>query len=701
MRNKNVSVQNNFSKGLITEASGLSFPENACTETYNCTFESLGISRRRLGFDFEDQYATSSIDVEGNVITSFLWNNVAGEGDKSFVVVQVGNTLHFYEVQSDDALSASKHSDTVDLITFAPSGVASVANLECQFASGNGLLFVTHRRLDSFYVEYDVATDNISATEITIKIRDMEGDTADPETVTSRPTSTLAGLNAHHRYNLENQGWTTTTLTSWDTARTDMPSNADVSWYYKNSSDAFDFSTVANKAVGNSPAPKGHFIYNVYDIDRATNVSGATEVEITLERVNTCAFYAGRVFYSGLKTLGQNSKIFFSQVIERKDQYGKCYQDNDPTSDQLFDLLPTDGGVIDIIEAGAILKLVPVLNSLFVYATNGIWMISGSQGIGFAANDYSVQKLSSLTNISHRSFVIAEGIPYWWNLEGIYTVELDKQSNAPRVSSLTDKTIKKFIQDIPVENFQYIKGDYDQYTKRIQWIFRTEDSSTLNDNYSYDAVLIYDLLAQCFYPWTIDVSDVKIHSIVNVFGFSGVAELTQVVNGANTVVNGSDNVVVFLTGNSGVTSIIKFLVSYDDSGTNKITFAECFKTSRLDWESFDDVGVSYESYFVTGFVIRGQGIRKYQTNYVQVLSESLEDSSFGIRGLWDYSTASSAGRWTNLQTFEIDAGQYAYVPKKIKIRGQGTACQFKISNNGTDPFNIAGWSIAETGNQWI
>jgi len=51
---------------------------------------------------------------------------------------------------------------------------------------------------------------------------------------------------------------------------------------------------------------------------------------------------------------------------------GNCYQVNDPTSDQLFDLLPTDGGVIVIQGCGSIYKLFPLQNALLVFAANGV-----------------------------------------------------------------------------------------------------------------------------------------------------------------------------------------------------------------------------------------------------------------------------------------------------------------------------------------
>ncbi len=54
-------VENNFVNGLVTEATALNFPESACTETWNCVFKQTGMVSRRLGLDFEDNYAENTL----------------------------------------------------------------------------------------------------------------------------------------------------------------------------------------------------------------------------------------------------------------------------------------------------------------------------------------------------------------------------------------------------------------------------------------------------------------------------------------------------------------------------------------------------------------------------------------------------------------------------------------------------------------
>lgn len=702
-RNNKVSLKNTFVKGLITEATGLTFPEDACTDADNCVFDILGNVTRRSGIDLENGYSTYTASLLGNVVASFLWKSVAGQGDVSFTVVQIGDNLHFYRVAAGSALSGGKHATVLALSTFMPSGITTVSTIECQFSSGNGYLFVTNPNLESFYVSYDVTGDAFTATQITIQIRDFEGDTADALAVDAQPTSNLAGLTAAHKYNLMNQGWSTTNLTAWDSVQTTMPSNVDVSWYYKNQSDVFDFTRVGAIFIGNSPAPKGHYIYSAYNIKRSDNVGGATDSLIPLDRVATNAFYAGRIFYAGLKAPKNSARIFFSQIVEGPSQYGYCYQTNDPTSEQLFDLLPTDGGVIDLIDAGLIIKMMPVLNALLVFCTNGIWAITGDQGIAFAANDYSVSRISNIQNVSSTSFVDVEGVPYWWNLDGIWRVVVNPQTHALSVESITFSTIASFFDDIPLESKLYARGIYDPEDKKILWIYKSAISTSFENRYVFDSMLNFNVLSSAFFPWSVATDKVQIHSLVDILGVGGASALTNVVDGANTIIDGSDNVIVYLATNSSISSTIKFFSSYVSGGSTLNTFSEerTDVNNWTDWYTRDSIGEAYDSYIIVGYMVHGDGIRRFQDNYVNIFADNSINNAFLVRGVWNYSTSPNTGKWSTSQIVSNLAGDYAYKPTRIKIRGSGIAAQIKIENYGNSAFNVIGWSIFESSNKWV
>jgi hypothetical protein len=699
-----MQVENNFSKGLITEATGLNFPENACTETYNCIFNIDGSVKRRKGFDFEIDYSTKNINRANAVINTYLWKNVAGNGDVTLLVVQVGNTLYFYET-SENSLSSGAISDTVTLTPV--SGAPGTEAIEAQFSDGNGYLFVTHPYCEPMRISYDVTTDNATATNITIQIRDFEGDTADLLAVDTRPTSSLAGLSAAHHYNLLNQGWIETNLTSWDGSRTDMPSNVDIMWSFTDSGGSFtvaDAGTVAKVWAGNSPAPKGHFILPLHDQNRVTasGVTGATSTTTSYQRPSTSAWFAGRVFYSGINYVGYNSKIYFTQIIERPEQYGLAHQVNDPASQDLFDLLPSDGGVINIPEAGTIFKLVAVPGGLCVFAGNGIWFITGSTGIGFTANDYTVQKIANISTLSATSFINVAGYPMWWNTEGIYTISVEGNSTMPSIKPLTYTTIRRFYEEIPESSKRIARGFYNHITGTVQWLYRSEGTDQISEQYEFDSILNFSTRTGAFYPWTISDSDVKINGMVMLDSVAGQTSVDTVMAGADNVIDASGNQVISFT-TSGVAEILlsaKFLVSYPSGSTYAFTFAEETSETYRDWFQHDVLGVDYESYFVSGFRIKGGGLQKFQSGWVSFFSRVEEEVSYYAQGMWNFAnTGSGTGRWTSRQLVTHSDPSYSFVARRLKIRGNGITLQLKIESRSGYPFEIIGWSNLSLVNQ--
>lgn len=697
-RNVAVSVENNFSKGLITEASGMNFPENACSDTYNCVFDRVGAVTRRPGFDFERLYETKTINRTGGVVNSYLWRNASGSGDDSLVVVQVGSKLYFYNLEaSNGALSSGKMTPTIDLTTFAPVGAPDPATNECQYSAGFGRLFVTHPNLESFAVAYDRALGTFSTTQIDIKIRDFVG-VDDGLTTDNRPGS----LSDPHKYNLYNQGWRAGEITTWDGARTDFPSNSDIWWQYKDASEVFTPSLADKIYLGNTPAPKGHYILNAYNQDRSTasGIAGFTPVTTGHQRCSTSAFFAGRVFYSGLDYIGNTSKVFFSQIIESPSQFGLCYQSSDPTSEELFDLLPSDGGVIDIAGAGTVLKLFPLQDALIVFATNGVWSITGSQGLGFTANDYSVNNLSSVTAISASSFVNVGGYPLWWNASGIYGISPEQTSGAPTVNSLTDATIKSFFDTIPLNSKKQARGFYNLQSKVVQWMFRSTEASTIEQTYEFDGILNLSTLTGAFYPWVLSDSSVRLNAMVVVNGSGAQVTTENVVRGGDNVVDGSGNQVIrYLLNASAVLPDFKYLVSYSSGGSYAFTWADCAdEESFVDWYSYDSVGVNYVSYLVSGYRIRGDAQRKFQANYLYVFSTNDEPSQLTVQGIWNFSKDTSSGKHTSVQNINFDGEDFSVYYRRLKIRGTGLAVQFKFSSVTGQPFKLLGWSVLESGN---
>jgi hypothetical protein len=721
-RRVSVSVENNFRGALNTEATGLNFPENACTETINCVHDEKGRTKRRFGFNFEAGYDTNTVEKTDKVITGYTWQNVAGDGSLSLRVQQVGATLYFYHIAQAGALSDNLLATTVSLTTFKTAVDVDPALNECLYASAAGFLLVTHPQCEPFYVSFDAETLTATATQITVEIRDQEG-VDDSLDINERPTATVAGLTAAHKYNLFNQGWhfnSNAALTAWDTAFTTMPSNSDVWWLFKNSNNEFDTTQVANTDTGNAPAPRGHYILNVHDQDRTTasGIANITTVTTGTSRVAVCAFHAGRAFYAGLASQGYSSKIYFSQIIENPDQFGRCYQANDPTSEDLSDLLPTDGGYLTIYGVESVVAMIPLSNSLLVFATNGIWAILGSDGIGFTATDFTVTKLSSVSAINAYSFVDIEGFPMWWNLNGIYALVPGGTSNLQfDVKSVTDDVIKSYMDDIPIRSKAFVRGVYNPLTKLVRWIFRSTEATSVDEDYTFDSVLTYSFLTQGFFPWTITTGNVEVHDIFILEGLGGIQSFDTVVElgeGPGDTWTRADDieiqdstgdvVTVFSISSFLIEPTFKYFCSYDtgDGLNSEVTFAEEYSASYLDWLYFDDIGQDYDSTFTVGYKLHSDTQRFFQSNYVFVFLEQEEQASCTVRGLWEWTTSESSERWSNAQQIYNSALLYRSVNfRRLKIRGKGRALQLKFDSETGKPFTIIGWSLFETQNASI
>ncbi len=777
------AVENNFTKGLITESTGLDFPENAATDADNCTFTIIGDTTRRLGIDKEINGAVNAVSRSAKAISSYKWNNASGDGLTQIVVEQVGDTLYFYKSSSattSSPLSTKLLASTITISSFVASGGTFNSTLECQYADGNGYLFVYHPSCDPFYCVNNAEV--ITGKIITVQTRDFTGLSELNVPVNFRSPT----LSDSHNYNLQNQGWqsprlwsatsasfpnlatsgsywvlntgvfnytvqagivgivngqyvnfsgtlnfiypggaptiaipatmfgqvtgysgttltvnilstsiqninvllsfgggswsisvspTTNQISSWFTAIGNYPSNADVWWIYKNSSGVFaPATTINNFPPPTTPAPKGFYILNEFSQQR-DNISGITSLTdiATTVRPRTGTWFQGRVWYTGCDASVDASgtapayswteQIYFSQIITDVSQFGYCYQTNDPTSETLFDLLPTDGGVIKIQGCGSIYKLFPIQNGMLVFAANGIWFITGSQGIGFAANDYTITKISSIRSISSTSFVDVNGLPFFWNEEGIYAVTPSQQGSLT-VEPLTVGTILSFYNEIPSSSKKYVRGAYHPIDYIIQWTYKDTEESSVTDRYSYNKILNYNTYNKAFFPYTVDNSVSSINGIIYVSSPGGT--------------NAPD-------------SMFKYISS--TSNTN-MSFADEHAETYKDWNS-----LNYISYFITGYKLRGQAIKKFQPQYIQVYSKTNgAASSYKIQGIWNYANDRNSGKWTSEQLVTNALTRFDTVFRRHKIRGNGYALQFKVSSEDGSPFDIQGWATVDTAN---
>lgn len=691
-----VKVVNNFSKGLITEATGFNFPEDAATDALNVVFTDNGEVEKRKGFNYEDNFQFFSTSTDSKSIKEFLWENASGNVQFNFVVVQVGAILHFYLLGDSTAISGQKKSFTVDLNTYKVAGSPAIEEIEVSFAVGLNYLFVAHPFIESIYIKYEPETDSLTTVPITLYIRDFEG-VNDSLVIDQRPTT----LSTLHKYNLNNQGWYTKVITgssnsvdpitSYFSSLAEYPSNSEIWWILKNASDQFNPVLRNSTARGNTPAPKGHYIIKALYQDRSSvsAIPGISVITSSYLRPSVITFFAGRAWYAGVNYRNFTNKVYFSQVIERDEQINLCHQVNDPTSDDNADLLPTDGGVIVIPDMGTVYRMINIQSSLLIFTSTGIWAISGSQGLGFTANDYSIRKISSVQSISSSNFADIEGFAIWWNLDGIYTVTTDNLGNF-QVSSITDETIKDFIQGIPPISKRYVKGSYNKQSKIIQWIYRSEEEQGIVDRYAYDSILCLNTISNAFYPWRVTTNN-RLMGVISTQGAGSQVVDAIVLDGDGAIVvdNADANITVEEVQTTPRSAIFKYL-TYNANG---ITFSEEYDTNYLDWNLVD-----YEAYLETGYGVDGQGVNFVQTNYVYLFMKEQEDASCKVQGKFDWATTSSSGKWSVKQEAYNSTPFRSTRVRRLKIRGKGRCVQLRFIGVTGKPFKLEGWSLFESGN---
>jgi hypothetical protein len=291
---------------------------------------------------------------------------------------------------------------------------------------------------------------------------------------------------------------------------------------------------------------------------------------------------------------------------------------------------------------------------------------------------------------------------YWTN-DGIFTIQLQQQDKNGEIQlavvPMTYTTIQTFFDEIPNNNKAFARGFFDQHRQIVQWLYSSTASSTIEDNYTYDKILVFDARSGAFYPWTISDTNIKVHGIfVTDAPGAQITEYTVIDAAAETVIDAASEVVVaYAQSQSNIEPVFKYIVSYPFSGSYKFTMADKISTNYIDWFSYDSAGEDYDSYFITGYKIRGNAAMKFQSTYVFFYNEG--NGRYDVQGLWNYAVLNSSGKFTSKQRLIYNDSSYSNAHKKIKIRGSGQTLQYKVTSVSGEPFMIIGWAAVEAVNQ--
>lgn len=719
-RAQTTKLYRTFVKGLITEAGPLTYPEDASINEDNCVIYQAGNRSRRLGIDLESggeftSYTTSITNSALNIRTEHVWMSAGNNSNKNFLVQQVGDRLYFVDL-SQSPLHLGVKAFVVDLNTFAVNG-QDPGLYAIHAASGKGYLFVVNPVCDPFLIQYNETTDVITTQRIYIQIRDFKG--LDDGLANDEEPATLSSA---HDYNLRNQGWldpgagggasvtyyspfgdqqtftqaATTPISTYFTQHGRYPGNNKQWWVAKNTTTgAFDASLLSKFFFGNNRAPRGHYVVEAFNIDRSA-VSGVAgiPVEKTNNRPTSVAFFSGRVWYT------VDSTVYFSQILDDKRRAGFCYMEADPTSEDINELLPNDGGVIPIPEMIKARHLVPVGGGVLVFASNGLWFISGTDA-GFSAVDMTVSKISPIGTDSPQSITHVQDnggdLVLWWSKVGIQALSqktgmFGTIGNQFDTSILSQTTIQSFYNDIPKAQLPHVKAHYDPSTNTVQWLFNDGTAPTS----MFNRILNFDLTLKAFYPWT----------ITNRFDPEGPWLSGVFPTVAST---GQRN------------QYTKYVSVHGDGDTFYFGFSEENNTNFADWNTH-----AYTSFVETGFELMNDAMRKKQATYVYCYFRRTEEmyeasgddfvldkpSSCYFQVKWDWADSQISNKWSSKQQayrltrvpmfseddLTFDTG-FPIVVTRNKVRGSGKSIQFRFENDAIGSnFDLLGWAVPYTGN---
>lgn len=743
-----------FVAGLNTEGGFFVTPENSWIEGVNVVPNPSGILQRRNGLDYPATNSYIDLTTYGPQYTNLAfmsttaystgnWTAVNGNGNTNFIAYQIGELIYFTNSSAENVNTNSSHvANRIDLTDFATSGsdTASIRKSVASYASTFGKLIITSQFTNPILVTYNPDTNTVSATAITVSIRDFD-EFASPVAVDVEKTQTeWAALGFYEKalYNLYNHGWDDTKINAYKTANSSkLPSNTKQWRFGKDTNDDFSAAFLNKQDFGTSEAPKGRFILNAFNQQRTA--SGVTFTDSTEYRPSVCAFFAGRVWYAGVNNSKDTGKVYFSQVVTTSDKVGNCYQTNDPTSEVISDLEDDDGGVIVIPEASNIVKLVPIGRGIAVLATNGVWFVSGID-TGFSAASYSVEKITNVGCLSQASVVVAESILVYWSNSGIYALKPGLSAAEFSASNLSDGRIKTFYKNIPTLNKRYVTGAYNGSEKLIYWLYSSDNKANDEDNiFAKNAVLVLDLKLDVFYWHKIDdtANGIPIEIAMSTESLKATEISENIIAGTDIVYANGLKVEVAVNAVKSQKQIFKVLCTFnkgDEAGPLVHSFADFENTRNADTKFYDfysnsdaalghfSDAVEEPSYIITGYNLADVGpARDKTTQYLTVFlkktetafdanTQPINQSSCLMQSRWDFTESVTAGKWADevqvyrhLRPFlaspntDFDDG-YRLVITKNKIRGRGKAVQFKFTSETGKDMQLVGWSGTFIGN---
>lgn len=426
--------------------------------------------------------------------------------------------------------------------------------------------------------------------------------------------------------------------------------------------------------------------------------------QIMLNKVTDVAYMSGKFFY----LVGDT--VLFSQTAKEDDSgYDQCYQDADPTSEEISDIVPTDGGYEKFQTMGDGLALKTFNRGVLVFGRDVVWGLISPLNGRFTATEYDTVELSRAGLVGPQSVVSVANFVYYWSPLGIFRIGVNQQTGSTMVAeNITQMTIQSFYNNIPDYAKEQCRAAFDYANNRIYWFYPLDGADLSNLN----GCLIYDLNYNAFYPQQISEGN----KIVAVFDTVKSYEINPTIflrAGGDKVIateNGEKHFVIATEEDEKYNRFVAIGHCMYNPKTNGISFCDYNSREFIDWDKSP-----YDSYMVSRPIMI-EGMSAYGTEYsgtynnkqvpiLQTLFKRTEEEELRTKGeyiapsgayirmRWGWSLNDNSNRWDMIQNAyrpQKDFRNDEYVESRIHIRGRGKAYQIEVRNDDNKDFRLAG-----------
>jgi len=331
----------------------------------------------------------------------------------------------------------------------------------------------------------------------------------------------------------------------------------------------------------------------------------------------------------------------------------------------------------------------------------------------FSAADYGVEKLTDAGLVSKKAITYMESYVSYASDNGIYTIYPEQVSGELTAFSLTENKIDTLYNNIPLDNKELTRLEYDRDEKKLYFLYNSALDRTIDHiTYArYGDFLIYNTKTKSWYKRTLAKEDIDRYRPVSLFFMPAQSvenTYTVVDYFGNTLVTDNDESIVTDFGAKTKSTYRVFVVL--DKGNTEFTFGFFEGNYLYDFYSLGESEREiYTSYLTTSHQLYEDLARMKQLPYMHILFKRTEtgtDTPLGIDSIPSDAVLRTSLGFTGTRYLVTDEFGEEYIknaqfgkerniyPKKRhkydmykdyllytqRLLGRGKALQFHITN---------------------